>query len=269
MSTHPVPALPTLHELPAPPGWRCVDIISDLHLQAELPRTFEAFRAHLLNTPADAVLILGDLFEVWVGDDAAAEGFEHACAQVLHEAARRRWVGFMAGNRDFLVGPRFLESCGVHALPDPTVLSFGPHRYLLAHGDALCLDDVDYQRFRAQVRQPAWAEQFLAQPLAARRQVAAQLRQASEERKRTQGAESYGDIDPPTALAWLRQAHADVFIHGHTHKPADHAMAPGVVRHVTSDWDLDATDPAHPHRAEVLRITLAGVQRVPPAGPLP
>ena len=257
--------MPAPHELPAPPGWRCIDLLSDLHLQAELPRTFEAFRAHLLHTPADAVLILGDLFEVWVGDDAADEGFEQVCVQALQEASRKRWIGFMAGNRDFLVGPDFLQRCGLHALPDPTVLSFAGRRYLLSHGDALCLDDADYQRFRAQVRQPAWAEQFLAQPLAARRQIAAQLRRASEERKRTLGAESYGDLDEAAVLAWLHQAGADTFIHGHTHRPADHVPAPGRVRHVMSDWDLDASDTAHPRRAEVLRLSPTGVQRVPPA----
>lgn len=265
MSARSVPPLPELHELTAPAGWHCVDLISDLHLQAELPRTFEAFRTHLLHTPADAVLILGDLFEVWVGDDAADEGFERQCAEVLREAAKQRWIGFMPGNRDFLVGTRFLQGCGAHALPDPTVLSFARRRYLLAHGDALCLDDAEYQRFRAQVRQPAWAEQFLAQPLAARRQIAAQLRRASEERKRTQGPESYGDVDAATAHAWLTEAHGDAFIHGHTHRPADHAMAPGIVRHVMSDWDLDACEPGHPRRAEVLRLTPDGVRRVPPA----
>jgi UDP-2,3-diacylglucosamine hydrolase len=262
VSSGALPATPEMHELPAPAGWQCIDLISDLHLQAGMPRTFEAWRHHLLHTPADAVLILGDLFEVWIGDDAADEGFEHECAEVLRAAAARCWVGFMAGNRDFLVGGRLLDGCGVHLLPDPTVLAFAGRRYLLSHGDALCLDDEDYQRFRAQVRQPAWTARFLAQPLAVRRQVATQMREASEARKRTQGPESYGDLHAEAALAWLRAARADAFIHGHTHRPADHALAPGVLRHVMSDWDLDH---ARPPRAEVLRLTRDGMQRIPPA----
>lgn len=259
-----VPALPQPDELVAPSDWQCIDLLSDLHLQAGLPRTFDAFRSHLLHTPAQAVLLLGDIFEVWVGDDAADEGFERECALVLQEAARSRWIGFMHGNRDFLVGTRFLTDCGLHALPDPTVLTFAGQRFLLAHGDSLCLDDTEYQRFRAQVRTEAWAAQFLAQPLAARRQIAAQLRAASEERKRTQGMESYGDVDGAAASSWLEAAGSKVLIHGHTHRPATHIMPAGAVRHVLSDWDLDGTHDTTA-RAEVLRLTRDGMQRLAPA----
>ena len=109
------------------------------------------------DTPAGAVFSLGDLFEVWVGDDAALEpGFANDCAAVLKAAAALRPVFFMHGNRDFLVGDGLMQSCGVTLLDDPTVLGFAGQRWLLTHGDALCLDDEPYVRFREQVRAPAW-----------------------------------------------------------------------------------------------------------------
>lgn len=254
---------PRAADLRAPSDWHAIDLLSDLHLHAGLPHTAAAFRDHLLHTPAQAVLILGDLFEAWVGDDAAEEGFERDVGRWLAEAARTRWIGFMAGNRDFLVGERFLGACGVHALPDPTALRAFGRCYLLTHGDALCLDDVDYQRFRAEVRSDAWRTRFLAQPLAARRQIAAQLRAASEDRKRRLGPEAYADVDHGAARAWANAAGADALIHGHTHRPHDHPLDEVRQRHVLSDWDLDAEHAGHPRRAQVLRLSAAGVQRIP------
>src|SRR6187402_1460624 len=162
-------ALPRFEELQAAPGWRTVECISDLHLQASEPATFEAWRAYMRTSAADAIFILGDLFEAWIGDDAAAEpGFAADCAAVLRDATQLRPVFFMHGNRDFLVGPGFMQACGTTLLQDPTVLGFAGRRWLLTHGDALCLDDTDYQRFRAQVRAPGWQQAFLARPLAER-----------------------------------------------------------------------------------------------------
>src|SRR5258705_9619552 len=102
------PAAPHAHELVAPADWQTIDFISDLHLADDTPRGFDAWHNYLLGTQADAVLILGDLFEVWVGDDSRHEGFEARCAAVLRQAAAQRYVGFMAGNRDFLVGIEML-----------------------------------------------------------------------------------------------------------------------------------------------------------------
>ena len=130
-----IPGLPTFWELSAPREWQRIDFISDLHLTADMPQTFEAWAAYLLATPADAVFILGDLFEVWVGDDARHAGFEARCAAVLAEAAARRTLAFMRGNRDFLVGAELLRDCGVHELEDPTVLLAFGQRLLLSHGD--------------------------------------------------------------------------------------------------------------------------------------
>jgi UDP-2,3-diacylglucosamine hydrolase len=253
---------PPLPELHAPAHWRCIEFISDLHLATDTPRSLQAWQHYMQNTQADAVCILGDLVEVWVGDDARFEGFEAHFAQALTTCARQRWVGFMPGNRDFLLGQDMLTACGVHALADPCVLHAFGSRSVLTHGDALCLADTDYQRFRTMVREPAWQTQFLAQPLAARRAFARSVRAESERRKHSGGptgaSELWADVDPPAALQWLQQAQADTLVHGHTHRPATLPIAPGHVRHVLSDWDLDHP----PLRAQTLRLTREGWQRI-------
>lgn len=252
--------LPTFWELAAPADWTAIDFISDLHLAEDTPRTFEAWAAHLRDTPASAVFILGDLFEVWIGDDARHTGFEARCADVLAEAASRRPVAFMCGNRDFLVGAELLRECGVMALPDPTVLIAFGERLLLSHGDALCLDDVEYQRFREQVRSRGWQREFLARPLDERAQIARSMRAHSEQRKRGMAPADWSDIDKATAVRWMHEAQAPTLIHGHTHRPAHEDLAPGYVREVLSDWDLDH---AGAPRAEVLRLKRSGLARLP------
>ncbi|MET0311862.1 MAG: UDP-2,3-diacylglucosamine diphosphatase [Burkholderiaceae bacterium] len=236
-------------ELQAPSRWRTADFISDLHMQASEPATFGAWRDYMLATPAEAVFLLGDVFEVWVGDDAAAEGsFEAQCGEVMREASRTRAVFFMHGNRDFLVGESFLRPAGVTLLQDPCVLAFGGKRWLLTHGDALCLDDSGYMAFRAEVRSPEWQRTFLARPLAERQAVARGLRERSEALKKEVAA--YADVDAPAARELMSAAGAGTMIHGHTHRPADHDLGSGLLRHVLSDWDLAAS----PQRAEVLRL---------------
>ena len=263
----PLPSVLPVQELPAPPHWRTLDFISDLHLQASEPATLAAWQQYLQATPADVLFILGDLFEVWVGDDALDEAgsFEAQCAALLRATSARLPVFFMHGNRDFLVGDSFLQRSGATGLSDPTVLAFAGQRWLLSHGDALCLDDVDYQRFRTMVRGAAWQNQFLAQPLQLRRSQARAMRAQSTALQRP--AHTHADVDGPAARAWLQATASSVLLHGHTHRPADHALAPGLSRSVLSDWELDATPP----RAEVLRLNLqndhpAGVrvQRLPP-----
>lgn len=202
---------------------------------------------------ADALFILGDLFEAWVGDDAAqAPGFEQQCAAVLRSTAQRLPVFFLAGNRDFLVGAALARATGLTLLPDPTVFGFGAHRWLLSHGDALCLADTEYLAFRAQVRDPAWQRAFLAQPLAKRQEMARGMRAESEQLKRT--GRAYADVDSAAALHWLDAARAAVLVHGHTHKPADHALDAAHRRIVLSDWDADTVPP----RLEALRLHADG-----------
>ena len=249
-------------EFQAPAHWRAIDLLSDLHLSEATPRTFDAWAAHLRHTPADAVFMLGDLFEAWVGDDARTSGFELRCAEVLRDAASRRTLAFMVGNRDFLVGTELLGECGVLELADPTVLVAYDQRLLLSHGDALCLEDTEYQRFRAQVRSEAWRAAVLARPLAERRALAQAMRDASEQRRQKMAAELWADVDASTAVQWLTDAGSTTLIHGHTHRPRSEPLAPGFVRHVLSDWDLE--DDAQPKRAEVLRFTAQGLERRAP-----
>ena len=248
----------------APAHWRRIDFISDLHLAEDTPNAVRAWADYLNRTPADAVFILGDLFEVWVGDDARHEGFEAMCTEVLKRASAKRTLGFMAGNRDFLLGTEMLDACGVLRLQDPTVLCAFGQRVLLAHGDAWCVGDVAYQQFRRQVRDPAWQAMVLAKPLPERRLFARHLRSESERRLAAHSG-AWFDVDTPTALQWMQAAQTPTLIHGHTHRPGSNSLAPGFVRHVLSDWDLDhALDhpqdgepdqraPRSPARAEVLR----------------
>ncbi len=249
--------------------WRCLDIISDLHLQASQGATFAAWQHYMAHTTADALFILGDLFEVWVGDDIThapgdQEGaFALQCQQILKKTSAHVPLYFMHGNRDFLLGKDFAKASGMKLIADPTVLDFDRQRWLLSHGDALCLGDLDYQQFRQQVRSDAWRAAFLAKPLAERQAIAHGLRTQSEVRKKS-GA-SYADIDTALALQWLDAAHANTLIHGHTHHPVDHVLgpvngAPQRKRLVLSDWDADAK----PRRLEVLRLQIGkNPKRIP------
>jgi UDP-2,3-diacylglucosamine hydrolase len=247
------PAPHTAPVLQAGEHWRSVELLSDLHLQAGDPATFAVWRDYLQTTSADAVFILGDLFEAWVGDDAACEpGFAAECAAVLRAASAQRPLYFLHGNRDFLVGPALAASCGFTLLQDPTVLAFGTGRWLLTHGDALCLADTEYLAFRAQVRNPIWIAGFLSRPLAEREALARQMRDASEARHQT--VLNPADVDPTLARLWLEAASAPMMIHGHTHRPAEHDLGGGHLRVVLSDWDARATPP----RQQVLRLSASG-----------
>ncbi|MBK6359725.1 MAG: UDP-2,3-diacylglucosamine diphosphatase [Comamonadaceae bacterium] len=263
--TAPAPVLPELH---APATWHRIDFISDLHLQAGDPATVDTWKHYLTSTPAQAIIILGDLFEVWVGDDAAAApGFEQDCAGILAKAAERCEIHFMQGNRDFLLGPDFLEASRMRGLADPTVLAFAGSRWLLSHGDALCLDDVSYQQFRQVVRDPVWQSAMLARPLAERRAIARQIREHGN-RASTGNPGDYADVDATAARGWLQAAGATTLIHGHTHRPGAHDLpepegarastGPTLRRVVLSDWDMRAKPP----RAEVLRLSSAGLERI-------
>jgi UDP-2,3-diacylglucosamine hydrolase len=252
----PPPPLATLYELDADPAWRSIEFVSDLHLAEGTPRTIDAFERYLAGTGADLVCVLGDLFEVWIGDDARLPGTMAArvCDALSHAAAVRR-VAFMAGNRDFLVGAAMLGDCGLHALPDPTVLDAWGQRVLLSHGDRLCLADEAYQAFRARVRSDEWRRGFLAKPLAEREQLARRMRDASEANKKTTAL--WADVDAAAAVAWMHLAGARDLVHGHTHRPSRDTLAPGFTRHVLSDWDVDTAAP----RAQVLRLTRDGFAR--------
>ena len=250
--------VPRFGVLTAPEGWRTVDFISDLHLMPEEPATFAAWSRYREGTQADAVFILGDLFEAWIGDDAAAPGsFEGECTQILARTAARVPVYFMHGNRDFLVGSPFLAEHGVRFLDDPTVLAWAGARYLLTHGDLLCTDDVAYQKFRSEVRTDAWQRAVLARPLAERQVMAQQMRAQSIAQQAN--GHIYAEIDAALARDWLAAAEATTLIHGHIHRPGDHVLGDNgagqpLRQVVLSDWHIAGDD----HRAQVLRLSSDG-----------
>ncbi|MEI7514073.1 MAG: UDP-2,3-diacylglucosamine diphosphatase [Betaproteobacteria bacterium] len=251
-------------ELIAPPHWRYVDFISDLHIDAQTPLTLATLRRYLESTPAQAVCVLGDLFEVWVGDDTLGSdgGVEATVADLFYQASKRLAVYIMCGNRDFLMGSGLLRACGAQRLGDPCLLVAGTQRWLLTHGDALCLADTDYLAFRQRVRSEPWQTAFLAQTLAQRQSAAHAMRTQSEAKKRQQAQShvEWIDLDASACLAALQDANAKHMVHGHTHQPAQHDLGGGHSRWVLSDWDLHATPP----RAQALRLSVdtGGVERV-------
>ena len=230
-------------------AWQHISFISDLHLQASQEATFKAWRSAMQHLQTDALFILGDLFEVWVGDDIleAPEGnFERQCCAVLRQVADRLPVFWMVGNRDFLWGEKAALLSGLQTLQDPCVIETSQGRWLLSHGDALCVGDTAYQAFRSQVRSAKWQTDFLSQPLSQRLKVARDLRAQSEALKQNQT--TWIDVDNDAALASLQQHQARLLIHGHTHQPAVHALSATHQRYVLSDWDAQAT----PARAQLL-----------------
>lgn len=221
-------------------------IISDLHLCAQRPAVTQAF-LHWLNTEvihAEALYILGDFFEVWVGDDVL-EDVQHVAEYlpIVHalRALSERGVNlyFMHGNRDFLIGKAFAQACGLQLLNDPALLECAGKRILLSHGDALCTDDVAYQQFRAQVRDPQWQQAFLAQPLAARLAFADQARSQSAQNKAMQTIDIM-DVNATAVADLLRKYdYPEILLHGHTHRPGVHQLeidGHACERMVLGDW---------------------------------
>ncbi len=221
--------------------------ISDLHLDASRPEVTELFGRFLREEArgADALYILGDLFEAWVGDDDSSEVGAYVAAHLREVADAGVPVYFIRGNRDFLVGDEYAQRAGFRILPDPAVVVLYGKPTLLMHGDLLCTDDVPYQQFRAQTRNPAWQAQFLAQPLAARLAFAAQARAASMARQKEMKGddraqfETITDVTPATVEATFARYGIDTLIHGHTHRPAIHDLDVGgrdCQRIVLGDW---------------------------------
>ena len=233
------------------PNWAVVDFISDVHLTAQAPILFERWARYMAQTSAQAVFILGDLFDAWVGDDAASLPFEAQCCEVLRQTARTKPVFFLAGNRDFLLSAQFLATLGVHSLSEPTHVQAGQHSVLLAHGDGLCLSDGAYQQFRQMVRAPEWQRAFLNKPLVERLGIAQAMRQASQEHQQQRPIESFGDIDATLAQQWLTQVGCRILVHGHTHQPQSEQWSAQAMRHVISDWPLG--QPTESTQPEVLR----------------
>lgn len=215
--------------------------ISDLHLTVERPAAYTRFFRFLNETVAHAseLYILGDFFEAWVGDDALAHPFHAEVAAALRSlSVLGVRVSVMHGNRDFLLAEDFCRASGAGLLPEPSVADLYGEPTVLMHGDALCTDDVDYQRFRHMVRDPAWQAAFLRHPLAEREAMARELRNRSEQSKGDKRQEIM-DVNATAVETVFRQYGVRRLIHGHTHRPARHSvMVDGVAceRWVLPDW---------------------------------
>jgi UDP-2,3-diacylglucosamine hydrolase len=200
--------------------------ISDLHLTEERPAANEQFISFLEGKAraADALYILGDLFEYWIGDDDLAEPFNAVIAGLLRGLAKGGVRLFlMHGNRDFLIGERFCGATGAQLLQDPTLLEVGGVKTILMHGDTLCTDDVDYQGWRRTARSVEWQRQFLARPRAKRRELILGLREKSKAVIQEKAAEIM-DVNQDAVREAFRRHGVDRLIHGHTHRPGRHAL---------------------------------------------
>lgn len=214
--------------------------ISDLHLDASRPDITAAFERFMLQIAptADALYILGDFFEVWIGDDDRSEFNQHIIALLRDYSSSGKSLYVMVGNRDFLMGADFASQCGAVLLTDPTAIDLYGTPTLLMHGDSLCTQDLEYMAFRQQARSPQWQQQLLAQPLAARRAIAKQLRETSKSMNSLK-AEDIMDVTAGEVVREMEQHQATRLIHGHTHRPDRHpvSLSKGVgERVVLGDW---------------------------------
>ena len=214
--------------------------ISDLHLNQDRPDITKAFLNFLENTAcqAEKLYILGDLFEAWIGDDDQNE-FISEIQNALIRINKTTKVLFMHGNRDFLIGPDFASSAGMKILTDPVVEEMFGNPVLLMHGDLLCTEDIDYQKFRKVSRDIKWQKEFLSKPLAERRIIAQNLRGASKEATGKK-KEEIMDVSECEVIKIIQESSVSLLIHGHTHRPNSHSIAlekHTAKRIVLGDWD--------------------------------
>jgi UDP-2,3-diacylglucosamine hydrolase len=233
--------------------------ISDLHLPVSSSPLRETFAKFLAGPARDcqALYILGDLFEVWIGDDAGLREYsvERSCLRALTGAGVP--VYFQHGNRDFLVGREFAAATGVTLLADPVTLDLGGVPTLVSHGDVWCTDDVGYQRWRRFSRRPSVQAVYRALPLPLRERIAGGIRATSDSDKQAKPA-AIMDVNDDAIRDAFRRHGTPRMIHGHTHRPAEHRYeidGRACVRHVLSDW--------RPGHCEAIAVDAAGIRRVP------
>lgn len=217
-------------------------LISDLHLCESRPEIINAFIHFLENTAihADALYILGDLFEYWAGDDVIAIGAHkksiHALKNLSHQGVE---VYLIHGNRDFLLGDAFSKTTNIKILPDPSLIKAYGRTILLSHGDALCTDDTAYQQFRTEVRSEAWISAFLNKPLSERVDYIESVRNRSEKEKSIKSM-AIMDVNGAAVAQLFKDHHyPPTLIHGHTHRPNRHQHSIGThqcERWVLGDW---------------------------------
>ena len=214
--------------------------ISDLHLDPARPAIAAQFERFLedIAPRSEALYILGDLFEYWVGDDGLALPFPARIAESLRPLAARVPVRFMHGNRDFMVAQGFADATATRIIADPAVIDLYGRPTLLMHGDTLCTDDKPYQAFRAQVRDPAWQRAALSRPIAERLAIAQGMRAESEGAKQAKAIDIM-DVSRDAVERAFEESGCDVMIHGHTHRPGRHQYRVAGrerVRWVLPDW---------------------------------
>ncbi len=215
--------------------------ISDLHLSVDQPHSMAEFRQFITEIAphADALYILGDLFEYWAGDDDLIDPFHTAVVTALDSLAHHRTAVYLLhGNRDLLMGKALAEACHATLLDDPSLIDLYGKPTLLSHGDTLCTDDVEYQRYRAMVRDDAFQREFLSRTLAERKDYIAELRARSAEDKQLKDA-AIMDVNDKAVESLLREFNYPRLIHGHTHRPARHEhLVDGHLceRWVLADW---------------------------------
>ncbi|MEO0443081.1 MAG: UDP-2,3-diacylglucosamine diphosphatase [Pseudomonadota bacterium] len=214
--------------------------ISDLHLAPERPDITQAFFTFLETTAkgADALYILGDFFDAWVGDDDDTPEFADITHKLKHYQSLGSSVFFMHGNRDFLVGQGFAAKTGARVLKDPCCIDLFGTKTLLMHGDSLCTQDAEYMAFRQMVRNPQWQATILSKPLAERKAIAAQMKATSRSMNSLK-AEDIMDVTPEEVIQTMEQHQAPLLIHGHTHRPAKHQLlinGSRAQRLVLGDW---------------------------------
>jgi UDP-2,3-diacylglucosamine hydrolase len=215
--------------------------VSDLHLHASRPAVTDCFLRFLTDTAshADALYILGDLFESWIGDDAPGPTDRQVIAALRRLADRGVSCSFVRGNRDFLVSQRFAAESGLKLLADETVVDLHGERALLMHGDTLCTDDHAYQRYRKIVHWPPTQMLYLALPVSARRRIETRLRSSSRE-AHGRKPPMLMDVNQQAVAAVMRRHAVSLLIHGHTHRPAIHrfenAEHGAATRIVLGDW---------------------------------
>ncbi|MBD3642022.1 MAG: UDP-2,3-diacylglucosamine diphosphatase [Marinobacter sp.] len=215
--------------------------ISDLHLEESRPDITDAFLAFLKDKAmgVERLYILGDFFEAWIGDDERTPLQETVAGALREVSESGTEIFLMHGNRDFLIGEDFCNRAGATLLDDPTVVDLYGTPTLLMHGDSLCTADVEYQKFRANMRNPQWQQMILARPLADRQQMARQLREISMAKNQGK-AETIMDVTPEEVVKEMEAHGVQRLIHGHTHRPAIHdleANGQSAKRFVLGDWD--------------------------------
>jgi UDP-2,3-diacylglucosamine hydrolase len=238
--------------------------LSDLHLAPDRPKAAAAFHAFCSGPARDAaaIYILGDLFDSWIGDDVLVDRFPAAIAASLRAVTKSGVPVYVAhGNRDFLLGPRFMSATGATLLPERHVLDVNGTSTLLSHGDEMCTGDVAYQQYRARIRSPKTQRRLLTLPLFVRRLIAGWLRRKSTAATSLK-AESIMDVDDSAVAAAFRASGATRMIHGHTHRPATHRTdIDGVPREriVLADW-CDEGEYVLLDRFGVRRVAVAAVE---------